>query len=206
MPLVLFGLALAFSVMLALGGSEIDRSLRVLLRGEGWSEAAGWIAMLTPPVALLGIGLVAAGAMVLLERRRPAVLSVVILLPGYGLTLWLGQATRPLREGLDARAGVAAAFPSASASMATLAFLSAALLLPVGRRAPTLSLPAATAGAILVGLAQLPVGRTWPSDVIGGWILGLFWTLTVLVIARHPAVLPAAPPPRFRGPWEHDER
>ena len=37
--------------------------------------------------------------------------------------------------------------------------------------------------ALAVGILQLVNGLAWPSDVIGGWALGLFWPLLLLWLA-----------------------
>jgi len=47
-----------------------------------------------------------------------------------------------------------------------------------------LALGAASASALLIGGAPLVLGTTWPSDVIGGWALGLAWVLLVLRLAK----------------------
>jgi membrane-associated phospholipid phosphatase len=68
------------------------------------------------------------------------------------------------------------AFPSGHAASATMVWLGAALLLAWGRARPW-AIGGAALLAFLVGLTRPMLGVHWPSDVVAGWSLGLFWTL-----------------------------
>ena len=72
------------------------------------------------------------------------------------------------------------AFPSGHAANATLVWLCLALLLPRGARSRAFAVWAAVWLALAVGLSRIMLGVHWPSDVIGGWAFGLFWSLLLL--------------------------
>ena len=69
-----------------------------------------------------------------------------------------------------------ASFPSGHAANSTITYCAIALLLAPGRR---WALGLALALAAVIGLSRLLLGVHWPSDVVGGWALGLLWTLAL---------------------------
>ena len=78
-------------------------------------------------------------------------------------------------------------FPSAHAGNSMLLFLSLALI-AAPPRWRWWAVPAALAGALLVGLSRPMLGVHWPSDVVGGWSFGAAWVLLMVALAeRWPA-------------------
>jgi len=77
------------------------------------------------------------------------------------------------------------AFPSGHAANSTMVWLGAALLLARGPARPW-ALAAAAMIAIAVGLTRPMLGVHWPSDVVAGWSLGLFWTLLLVRLSAAP--------------------
>lgn len=71
---------------------------------------------------------------------------------------------------------VSSSFPSGHSANSTIVYGAAALLLAPGRRS---ALVAALALSFTIGLTRLLLGVHWPSDVVGGWTLGLLWTLAL---------------------------
>jgi undecaprenyl-diphosphatase len=72
------------------------------------------------------------------------------------------------------------AFPSAHAQAATVAYVAIVLVvgwqvLRPGPAARRVSATAVTLVVLAVGLSRVFLGAHWPSDVLGGWLLGAAW-------------------------------
>lgn len=189
MPIVLAGLLLAGLVMLLFGGTELDRGLLLLLgeaAGPHLRRAAAALAAAAAPLPLtfatgLGIGFL------LLARAgwRPALLLAACGFGAQFLAILLADLTQALRPGpadlVFPTQGLT--FPDPVALTAAAAPLALAFLLT--RRAPfrSLALFAAAGFALAAGAARLLLAMSWPSDVIGGWAIGLCWTLLLLSAA-----------------------
>ena len=73
-------------------------------------------------------------------------------------------------------------FPSGHATNAAAAFLLIAFLVP--GKSPSFRIALAVFGALLIGGSRLALGVHWPSDVIGGWLLGFAFALAGFEIAN----------------------
>jgi membrane-associated phospholipid phosphatase len=193
MPFVLAALVLAWAVMLLFGGMEFDRGLLLYFyAGDSprFAAAARIVTELGGSALLLAVTVI--GLAVLLVRRdvRGALLLGAITLSGRGLVAlqkdWIGT-LRP-EDQPHLVAAQSYAFPSGHAANATLVWLCLALLLPRKARARMFAIWSAVWLALLIGLSRVMLGVHWPSDVIGGWAFGLFWTLVILRLAGHPVV------------------
>ena len=181
----LLGLVIAWTVMLLFGAMEFDRGLLLFAyAGEhrGTATAAGWVTELGGAAVLFAV--TAAGAILLLVRRewRSAALLLAITLTGRLLVSLQKDWTARVRP--DAQGHLvpveSLAFPSGHAANATLVWLCLALLLPTDERVRGFAVWAAVWLALAVGVSRVMLGVHWPSDVIGGWAFGLFWTLLLL--------------------------
>lgn len=191
MPFALAGLVVAWGVMLLFGGMEFDRGLLLLLyAGDDprLAEAARWTTRLGGGVALLAATGFGAGFLLYRRAWRPALLLVAVTLSGRLLVSLQKDWTARVRP--DAQGHLAPvdslAFPSGHAANTVMVALCLAVFLPQGPRARAVSVWAAVWLAILVGLSRVVLGVHWPSDVIGGWAFGLFWTLLMLRLAGEP--------------------
>lgn len=189
MPVVLVGLILSFLVMLLFGGTEFDRGLLVLFSGGDvprLKQAAAITSATADLTPLLLVALTGAGACFLRSRWREGLLLLAVALLGRLLVEGIEAITDDVRPSVDERLlpSQQSTFPSGHAANATMTALALAFLLTRHYPARAVALCVGAAFALLVGAARLVLGASWPSDVIGGWALGLFWVLLVLRLAR----------------------
>lgn len=180
------GLGLAAIMALAglLGGpdSAFDRSIVVagfdLRQQSEWIERLGILltflgsAVVLVPLAILGA--------VVVWRKRGAGSAAILLLMSLGgrlLVETLKLAIDRPRPSLEAYPVpvTSLSFPSGHAGNSMMTYVALALFLaPEGRRGHWLK--AAILLAIAIGLTRPLLGVHWPTDIIGGWALGLLWT------------------------------
>lgn len=189
MPVVIAGLILSFLVMMVFGGTELDRTLLYLVAlrdAPGLKHAASWLSEVAAPQPLLLLAL--AGSMTLIIRVRwlDALFLLLLVLSGQLLVEALQALTSDLRPAADDQLLTVrqSLYPSAHAASATVAALGVAFVATRRFPARAWALVAAALLALGVGAARLVIGGAWPSDVIGGWALGLAWTLLLLLLAR----------------------
>lgn len=123
--------------------------------------------------------------------RRPSAAALVAgtVALGYAASVVLkglvGRARPPLVDQV-APAALDPSFPSGHA-LSTTVLLGMALLLcasrTTGRRRRLITQTLLIAAWVLVGASRVVLGYHWPSDVIGGWVIG-----TVLVLIARPVV------------------
>lgn len=151
--------------------------------------------------AYVTLGVTAAASLWLLLRRAPAqalLLALTVLIERSlvdGLKEWIGR-PRP-SVGVDWLPS-SLAYPSGHAANSMTAFLAAALIAapPELRRTAAI---AALALSLLVGLTRIWLGVHWPTDVIGGWSLGLLSVGAALLVGRRSAVLHFEPQHQIVG-------
>jgi undecaprenyl-diphosphatase len=190
MALALIGLAIVWGVMLLFGAMEFDRGLLLYFYAGERPEAAAAARWLTElgggPVLLAATGF---GLGLLLVRRdwRGATQLTGITLTGRLLVELQKDLTARVRP--DAIGHLvpvdSLAFTSGHAANATMVWLCLAFLLTRGGRGRAFAVWASVWLVLAVGLSRIMLGVHWPSDVIGGWAFGLFWTLLLLRLSGH---------------------
>lgn len=187
----LIGLAAAFAVMLLFGAMELDRALLFMAYAGERPEVARVARALTELGGARFLIPVTGGALLflLLTRRwLQAVLLLFATAAGTLLVELLKANVGRLRPDYRQLAEVEPlafstghfGFPSAHAADSTIVFLAIALLLTDRHPARTLAVWAAVWLSLAIGATRVVLGVHWPTDVIGGWIFGLFWTLLLL--------------------------
>jgi undecaprenyl-diphosphatase len=157
------------------------------------AQALSWFgdtARRVPMVLVLGAWLIwkkrpAAGVVILFVPLLTAIMSSIIK-NAYG------RARPDLVPHLDLVNNLS--YPSGHASNAAAFFIVAALVFPATNRG--LWLMVAIFAALLIGLSRPMLGVHWPTDVIGGWLLGLGFALVGAALVE-----------RFEGKtkWQADQ-
>jgi ABC-type phosphate transport system permease subunit len=113
----------------------------------------------------------AAGA----DAMQSTLLAVLPALRRRIMGIWWSSLALGLGEATAMQVIFAAAFAKAGGHAPTMLGTIASTLLQAG---------AAERGAALVGLARIASGQHWPTDVLGGLMLGVAWLTICLAVAR----------------------
>ena len=191
--LALLGLAVA-SLMADGGSLAFDRSLMLALRTPGAPDdplGPRWFEdVMRDMTALGGIGVVIGASLMFagylaLERRLVDIAVLATSIVGAqlvsGVIKHLVQRPRPDLVSHEA-AIYSASFPSGHTLMATVVYITFALLLAADfsdRRVREYLLASAWLVAFAVGASRIYLGVHWPSDVLAGWSLGALWMLAM---------------------------
>jgi undecaprenyl-diphosphatase len=174
------------------GERSLDTDILLMFRsGSDRTDPAGplWVEELARDMtALGGVGVLtlvsgASVAFLFLARQKRTAWMVLLAVAG-GLAIsqsfkaLIGR-TRPELT-LHEVYAYTASFPSGHSAMSAITYLTLGAL--VARDLPTFRLKAyvmgvSTATTLLVGISRVYLGVHWPSDVVGGWMLGAGWSL-----------------------------
>ena len=178
------------------GGSIFDIGLLTSVHGSilpGLIRPAQFVTALGGWQVLILLSIIGAAILYRRGERRNALYLVIFCLWGravVGIVKWLTDRPRP--DFLDHLASsYSSSFPSGHAANATITYCALAILL--APRSP-LALGAALALSFIIGFSRLVLGVHWPTDVIGGWALGLIWAFALhRLIQLPPTTAPAVP-------------
>jgi undecaprenyl-diphosphatase len=194
-PLYLGGSLVALSAILGLlvtagFGGAIDRTIATacgMRAGEtpqaviNFWQAISWIGGGTQRYII--VALLALFLWLRHHWRLGAVLAGASLLSSLasdGLKLAFARARPDLVPHLDHASSFA--FPSGHATSAAVVYLLFAFIVPSQRRGLWLSIGIVL--TILTGISRIMLGVHWPSDVLGGWLLGAGFASAGLAVAR----------------------
>ena len=158
---------------------------------SAWPGVIPWVVALTNlGAAPVTLGATAIASLTLL-RRAPAatlLLALTVLIERSLVDAfkdWIGR-PRPSIGAIGLPHSLA--YPSAHAANSMTAFLAIALIAaPPAYRRPMLM--GAVVLSIAVGLSRIYLGVHWPSDVIGGWALGLLAVTIALAVGKRSGAL-----------------
>jgi undecaprenyl-diphosphatase len=178
-------LAAIWLAMLLWGGGPLDRAIYEALyvgRSPMLVATARIFTALGEPTVLIAASAAAAVWLWVSGHRHLPFVLIAITMVGRGISelqkYWVARA----RPDLEAHLAIVktSSFPSGHANSSMIFYLTLALVLTAGTRWHRLAVAVAVLLSILVGLSRVMLGVHWPSDVIGGWALGMLWVLMTL--------------------------
>lgn len=154
-----------------------------------------WARLITSSVGV-PTNLILLGASIMLAWRWAGTRGALILPLSYGF-VWLAEswlktlAMRPRPSPAlihVAGAPTGFSFPSGHALIYFSLFGSVAILAwhRLGSRARIISLVLCSGILLLGGVARVALGAHWPSDILGGWLISLVWTLLLVRVLVKP--------------------
>lgn len=176
---------------------SLDRAILLAFRhtpddpiGPHWFEASvAHISALGSAAVTVLVTAIAVGYLALAGLRRYALL---VLGAAVGTELWMtllkqlyGRPRPTVVKQLDPLETLS--FPSGHSMISAALYMTLAVLIAraLPHRRLRVFVVAVGAGlALLIGLSRVYLGVHYPTDVLGGWTLGLAWALTCGVIAR----------------------
>ena len=190
------GFAALASGVLAAATQAVDHALLESLRhgddpyGPVWLERAVMNLSALGSSAVVTLLVVVATLFLLLARRpRQAMLLVAITsISAIGLTLLkvgIGRERPTVVPHLEEVVGMS--FPSGHTLLAAVLYPTFGMLVAANlsdRRLKIYVFAVAAALALLVGLTRVYLGVHYPSDVLGGWLLGLAFSFAAGIVIR----------------------
>jgi len=208
-PRILIPLAAAFAFLglalfIASGRSfAFDRSLVLLFREAGNPSVPigpAWLREAMRDVTALGsftgLGLmtIVASLTLWLCRHRPLAIGLVLTVVSATvvstwLKIWIGRDRPDIVE--HAALTFTASFPSGHAFLSAATLLSIAGFVGLAARRDDITrlcIALAWLMVVVIGISRVYLGVHWPTDVIGGWCLGIAWSgLAVGLLERRMA-------------------
>jgi membrane-associated phospholipid phosphatase len=181
----LAALAALYLAMLLFGTGDVDRTVLMAL----YAGDEPWLALGAIGLSYLGtwptvvaVTILGAGWLLYSGKRRAALVLLVASFSGRLLVILEKAYFARLRpeEHLRMVEVHYQSFPSGHSANSMIAFLSIALLAFDDERQRRWAIGVALLLSLLIGVSRPMLGVHWPSDVIGGWSFGMFWTLLVL--------------------------
>jgi undecaprenyl-diphosphatase len=186
---VMEGETLAFDRAIVQGFRKADDASRPI--GPAWIEGAllDITALGGPTVITLAV-LAVVGFLLLQARYHSAIAIVLTAASGEILNAALKSAfMRPRPEVVPhLRTVFDTSFPSGHAMQSAIIYLTlGAMLMRLSERRLTkiYCCTVAMLATFLVGLSRVYLGVHYPTDVLAGWIVGLFWASVCWLVAQH---------------------
>jgi undecaprenyl-diphosphatase len=186
----IIGLAGVWLVTLLLGRSALDRTIYEAMYAGGHPLLillARIFTALGEPTVLIVASAIFALWMWRIGRARVGLVLLLITITGRALSeaqkYWIA---RP-RPDLEPQLVVVKtnSFPSGHAMSSMIFYVILAIVLTAGTRRQRPVVAAAILLSLFIGTSRVMLGVHWPSDVIGGWAVGLLWVLLTWRPAEH---------------------
>jgi Membrane-associated phospholipid phosphatase len=178
-------------------GVDIDRTVLEALRVPGathipigplWMIEAGLdLTSLGGLAVLVLFALIAIGFLLIWQRRLSALILAGGLVGGVSLSEGLKALFHRARPPADYQLveTINASFPSGHALMATVFYLSVAVMLARAfprQKVKTYVMSVAVVLVMIVGLTRIYLGAHWTTDVLGGWAVGAAWAVILWLV------------------------
>lgn len=192
LPLTLFLAIFLFAVTAVAGGPEFSRDIGGVYHlamertaNPDLTAAAIMLTQLGGVLALVAILLLAIAFLAVDRRWRDLIAMTVIVITGRIAIEILKLAIDRSRPAFDPHPVEvhSLSFPSGHAGNSMITFLAIAMIaVPARWRGRAVAI--ALASSMAVGLTRPFLGVHWPSDVIGGWALGIGWVVALTALSR----------------------
>ena len=200
LAITFFLCAFGFIAQAVSGGktSAFDRRVILALRnsadpsvplGPAWlQEAARDVTSLGSIVVLVIITLAAVGYLFLARKQVAAWLMLIAVFGGIALNDLLKAAfARPRPDIVTPAARVfTTSFPSGHAALSAITYLTVGVLLARSQSSFRMGIYFMSLAAflsVLIGISRIYLGVHYPTDVLGGWCIGVAWAIACWTIA-----------------------
>jgi len=188
--LVMAGETQAIDERILLSLRDPDPAATGQLPGPHWVQEAGRDLTALGGGAVLFLLSLLVGLYLLLQRKvATALLLLAAILGGVIFTQILKELFGRPRPDLVPHATIvtSTSFPSGHSMYAAVTYLTLAVILVRvhnRRRMKVLFMVSALLITFLVGFSRVYLGVHWPSDVVGGWLVGGVWALICWTVTR----------------------
>jgi len=180
------------------GTAAVDEKLLLLFRtAEDLSDPVGahWVEELMRDITGLGgVGiltfftLASAVYMLLIQKPKMALFIIVAIVSGTLLSFALKYGFDRPRPDLVPHGSYVYthSFPSGHSLMSALVYFTLGTLLSrveKRKRVKIFLMSVATLLTVSIGISRVYLGVHWPSDVLAGWTVGVFWSILSLMVA-----------------------
>lgn len=186
---VMEGETLAFDQKILLAFRKADDPSRPI--GPAWVTSALLdLTALGGPTVIALVVLALVGFLVVQARYWTAVFVFLTALSGEVVSFAMKSLFARPRPGLapHLREAFSSSFPSGHAMQSAIIYLTLGAMLmrlTTGRLTKIYCFTIAMLLTFLVGLSRVWLGVHYPTDVIGGWVVGLVWASVCWLVAQH---------------------
>ncbi|MFT6895946.1 MAG: undecaprenyl-diphosphatase [Paraglaciecola sp.] len=195
----LWGFVELAETVMAGGTSSVDEALLLMLRNDAdLTDPIGpmWVEEMMRDITALGsvgvltlVTLLAVGFLLLEHKRRLALLVIVAIGSGMLASFFLKYGFSRPRPDLVPHGSYTytSSFPSGHSMLSALVYFTLASLLAqvqYKKRIKAYLYTIAIILTVMIGISRVYLGVHWPTDVLAGWVAGIFWALIFLLVTK----------------------